>query len=72
MLRFIINRLLLLIPTMLGITLIVLFFITITPGDPVRAMAGDQLSEEEMEELRASMGLKDPSFVRYVKYIKNV
>lgn len=72
MLRFIINRLLLLIPTMLGITLIVLFFITITPGDPVRAMAGDQLSEEEMEELRVSMGLKDPFFVRYVKYIKNV
>ncbi len=72
MLKFILKRLLLLIPTMLGITLIVLVFITITPGDPVRLMSGDQLSEEQMEEMRVSMGLRDPFPVRYVKYIKNV
>ena len=72
MLKYILKRLLLLIPTMLGIILIVLIFITITPGDPVRMMSGDMLTEEQMEEMRVSMGLRDPFPVRYVKYIKNI
>jgi len=41
---------------MLGITLVVLIFITITPGDPVQLMSGDVLTEEEMEELRRGWG----------------
>ncbi|NLN06400.1 MAG: ABC transporter permease [Firmicutes bacterium] len=69
MLAYIGRRLLLLIPTMLGIVLVVLIFIVITPGDPVRLMSGDLLTEEEMEELRIELGLRDPFFVRYVNYI---
>jgi len=72
MLRFIGKRLLMMIPIMLGIILVVQIFITITPGDPVRLMSGDLLSEEEMEELRVQLGLRDPFFVRYVNYIKNI
>ena len=72
MLRFIIRRLLLLIPTMLGITFVVLLFITITPGDPIKAMAGDQFTEEEIEQMREDYGLNDPFFVRYVRFIGNV
>ena len=70
--RFIIKRLLLMIPTLLGITLIVLFFITLTPGDPARLLLGDQVSEEEVEQLREEMGLNDPFHVRYAKYIINI
>lgn len=72
MLKFVLKRLLMLIPTMLGITLVVLIFITITPGDPVRLMSGDLLTEEEMEELRVEMGLRDPFIVRYFHYIGDV
>lgn len=72
MLKFILKRLLMLIPTMLGITLVVLIFITITPGDPVRLMSGDLLSEEEMEQIRVDMGLRDPFLVRYFHYIGDV
>ncbi len=72
MLRFIGKRLLLMIPTMLGIALIVLVFIIITPGDPVRQMSGDMLTEEEMEEIRVELGLRDPFFIRYFNFIKGV
>ncbi|MCL2124718.1 MAG: ABC transporter permease [Oscillospiraceae bacterium] len=72
MLRYIIRRLLLMIPTLLGITFIVLLFIVITPGDPARLMAGNDASEEEVEELRQEMGLNDSLPVRYVNYISNI
>ena len=72
MLRYIFRRLLLMIPTLLGITFIVLLFITITPGDPARLMLGNQVSEEEIEALREEMGLNDPLPVRYVNYIRNI
>ena len=73
MLRYIVKRLLLMIPTLLGITLLVLLFITIVPGDPVRAMMGEQFfTEEEMEAVRVELGLRDPLPVRYVKYLRNI
>ena len=73
MLRYIVRRLLMMIPTLLGITLLVLLFITITPGDPVRLMMGEQFySEEEMEVVRVELGLRDPLPLRYVKYLGNI
>ena len=72
MLRYIIKRVLLMIPTLLGITLIVQFFIVLTPGDPVRLMVGDQVDEAEVEALRESLGLNDPFIVRYANYITNI
>jgi len=72
MLRFIIRRLLLVIPTLLGITAVVLLFITITPGDPVRLMYGEQVTEEVIEAKREELGLNDSYFVRYFNYIKNI
>ena len=72
MLRYIIRRLLLMIPTLLGITIIVLLFIMITPGDPARLLAGNNVSEEEVEKLREEMGLNDPFPVRYANYIGNM
>ena len=72
MLRYIIKRLLLIIPTLLGIILIVLLFIEITPGDPARLILGDQASAEEIAALRLELGLDDPLIVRYVRYIGNI
>jgi len=72
MIRFITMRLLMMIPTLLGIALVVLLFIVITPGDPARLLLGDQVSEEELEELRIELGLRDPFHVRYVNYISNI
>lgn len=72
MLRFIGKRILILIPTLIVITLVVQLFIVITPGDPARMMAGNQVSEEEVEALREEMGLNDPFIVRYANYMKSV
>ena len=72
MFRYIIKRLLLVIPTLLGITIIVQLFIVITPGDPARLLAGNQVSEEDVELLRQEMGLNDPFIVRYGNYMKNI
>ncbi|MCL2125409.1 MAG: ABC transporter permease [Oscillospiraceae bacterium] len=72
MLRYIIRRLLLMIPTLLGISFIVLLFITITPGDPARLILGDQASEEDIADLREELGLNDPLIVRYANFIWNI
>ncbi len=72
MLRYIGKRLLMLIPIMLGITLIVLCFIHIAPGDPARMKLGTQASEEEITALRDEWGLNDSFGVRYFRFWKNV
>ncbi|MDR1299295.1 MAG: ABC transporter permease [Oscillospiraceae bacterium] len=72
MFRYIIKRLLLVLPTLLGITIVVQLFIVITPGDPARMLAGNQVSEEEVEKLRQEMGLNDPFLVRYGNYMKDL
>jgi len=72
MLRYIVRRLLLMLPTLLGITLIVLLFIDITPGDPARMLLGSHVSEDDVQALRVELGLNDPFHIRYIRYIGNV
>jgi peptide/nickel transport system permease protein len=72
MLRYIFKRLLLMIPILLGISLVVLLFIDITPGDPARMILGDTASAESVAALREEMGLNDPLPVRYVRFVGNV
>ncbi len=71
MIKYVIKRLLLMIPILMGITLIVLIFIDIAPGDPARMMLGNEATEEEVQELRESLGLNDPFVVRYFRFFKN-
>jgi len=61
-----------LIPVLLGISLVVLFLIDITPGDPARMMLGVRATEEQVHELREELGLNDPFPVRYGRFIWNV
>ena len=49
MLKYILKRLLMLIPTMLGIALLVLFIIDLTPGDPARMLLGTNATEEQVD-----------------------
>lgn len=61
-----------LIPTLLGISLIVLLLIDLTPGDPARMLLGAAATEEQVEVLREELGLNDPFFVRWWRYITDV
>jgi len=72
MLRFIGKRLLLLIPVLIGITIVVQILLDITPGDPAKLMLGMYATPEKVAALRNDLGLNDPLPVRYVRYMGNI
>ena len=70
MLRFILHRLLLIVPTFIGITLVAFLFIRLLPGDPVILMAGERgVSPERHAELMAQFGFDQPLWKQYVDYV---
>jgi dipeptide transport system permease protein len=70
MLRFILNRLLLIVPTFVGITLVAFLFIRLLPGDPVILMAGERgVSEARHAELMAQFGFDQPLWKQYTDYV---
>lgn len=69
--KYILRRLMLLIPVMLGVTFIVFTMMYFTPGDPARIMLGESAPDAEVERLRDELGLNDPFLVQYVRYVKN-
>ncbi|MGX7109030.1 ABC transporter permease [Facklamia miroungae] len=72
MLKYILKRLLYLIPVILGVSFIVFALLYITPGDPARNALGPSASEAAVKALRLEMGLEDPFLVQFGRYIKNV
>ena len=70
--RYIVKRLLLMIPVLVGISFIIFTIMSFTPGDPARMILGDQATPEAVEALRETMGLNDPFIIRYLTYIKNI
>lgn len=71
-LGFIVERLLQLIPVLIGISLVVFLMMALTPGDPVEIMLGDQLATaEQKESLRRDMGLDLPVAERFVRFVTN-
>ena len=72
MIRYVIKRILWMIPIILGVTFIVVILLDLTPGDPARQLLGNFATEEEIAVLREEMGLNKPLIVRYVKYIGGV
>ncbi|MPM16942.1 Glutathione transport system permease protein GsiC [bioreactor metagenome] len=69
MFKFIVKRILVMIPVLIGVTFIIFSMMYITDGDPARMMLGDLATEEEVEALREDMGLNDPFFTRYFNYL---
>ena len=71
MAKYIIKRLLLMIPVILGISLVVFTLVSISPGDPVDMLVGMRASEEAKTELREKLGLDLPFWTRYFSYMKD-
>jgi len=65
MLGYIIRRALLLIPTLLGVTILVFLMLRLTPGDPAELLLGERSSQEALEQMREYLGLKKPLYVQY-------
>lgn len=72
MLKYIIKRLLALIPVLLGVILLVFVIMNMTNGDAATIILGENATEESLEALREEWGLNDPIIVQYVRYIFNL
>ena len=69
MLRYILKRLLMLIPIMLCVSFVVYFIVDLAPGDVVDVISSADTPEEIKEAMREEMGLNDPVLVRYGRYM---
>lgn len=67
--KYIIKRILLLIPVLLGVTFIVFSIMYLTPGDPAQLILGEKASPESVAALRTQMGLDKPFIVQYFTFI---
>ncbi len=68
--QYIVRRLLQAIPTLFGITLVVYFIMLLAPGDPVSILAFDPtLRQDERERLAMRLGVNDPFFVQYLRWL---
>jgi len=66
------NRVLILIPTLLGLVTFLFILIRLIPGDPARVLAGLMASEEDVELIREQLGLNKPLYVQYFTYMANL
>lgn len=72
MIRYIVRRILLIIPVLLGISLIVFTMLYFTPGNPAVLMLSADATTEQIAALEHELGLDQPFWVRYFNYIKDI
>ena len=72
LLVLIVNRLAWLFPTVLGLVAITFIISHIIPADPVAFVAGDNATNEQIEQLRRELGLDQPVHVQLARYVVNV
>jgi ABC-type dipeptide/oligopeptide/nickel transport system permease component len=70
--RFLVVRLLLLVPTLLGVLVVTFLLLYVAPGDPVQAMVGERADSATMVRLRAELHLDDPLLVQFGRYVAQV
>ena len=72
MIRFFLNRLLLIIPTFLGVMLLTFILLRLVPGDPVQMMLGEKVIDPVRHaQLLAQLGLDKPLYVQFLDYVWN-
>src|SRR5688500_17426041 len=67
--RFILRRVPITIPVLLGVATLVFSLIHLVPGDPVQAMLGDNASDDEVVKLRGRLGLDRPLYEQYGTFL---
>ncbi len=70
MFTYLLKRVLLFIPTLLGITLITFLLMQALPGDPVQGMAGERANPETLARIRTELGSDRPLPLQYLGYLK--
>lgn len=72
MVAYILRRIMIMIPTLLGVTIIVFLMLHATPGDPAELLMGERATEESLEQLREHLGLNEPLHVQYGLFLKRL
>jgi peptide/nickel transport system permease protein len=72
MLRFVARRLLLLVPILVGLSILVFFWIRALPGGPAAALLGERATPQAVAAIRHQYGLDKPIYVQYAKYAKQL
>lgn len=72
MLGYIIRRTLVVIPTLLGVSILVFFMLRITPGDPAELLLGERATEQSLAAMREYLGLDEPLYVQYGLFLKRL
>ena len=69
MYKYVLKRLLMMIPVLIGVSFLVFFILAVSPGDPTRMILGQQASESAVQAMREELGLDHNLFVRYFDYM---
>lgn len=72
MIKYIVKRLLLMIPVVLGVTILIFTIMYFTPGDPAQIALGPNATAAEVAAKRMELGLNDPFFIRLGRYLRDV
>jgi peptide/nickel transport system permease protein len=70
--RYLVRRLLLLVPVLMGVSVIVFLVLHLAPGDPAEIMLGSQATQADRMRLRADLGLDDPLYLQYGRWVGHV
>ena len=72
MYKYICKRILMMIPVIIGVSLLFFLVLKMTPGDPARVVAGSEADEATVEQIREELGLNKPVLQQYVDYMLNL
>jgi peptide/nickel transport system permease protein len=72
MLKYIVRRLVMLLPVLIGVSILTFSLIHLIPGDPARSMLGNKATEAQLEGLREELGLNDPYIVQYGRFVGKI
>jgi peptide/nickel transport system permease protein len=72
MLRFVVRRLLLLVPILIGLSILVFLWIRALPGSPATTLLGERATPEAIAAINEQYGLNEPIYEQYWKYVKQV
>ncbi len=72
MLRFVIRRLLLLVPILIGLSILVFAWIRALPGTPAESLLGEHATPQAVQQIRHQYGLDDPIYVQYGRYVETL
>jgi peptide/nickel transport system permease protein len=70
MLRYVVRRLLLLVPILLGVSILIFFWVHALPGNPASALLGERATPELVQQYKERYGLDRPLPLQYVDYLK--